>query len=50
MVAMAEAMLKYEKMDFDRVKVANSVDKFGVERFDKEIKKYVKECVKKRGE
>lgn len=48
--AMAEAMLKYEKMDFDRVKVANSVDKFGVERFDKEIKKYVKECVKKRGE
>jgi len=48
--AMAEAMLKFEKMEFNRVKVVNSVDKFGVERFDKKIKKFIKECMRKRNE
>ena len=45
--AMAEAILKFEKMKFDRAKVAASVDKFGVGRFDKEIKDFVRKCVRR---
>ena len=44
--AMAEAILKFEKMKFDRAKVAASVDKFGVGRFDKEIKDFVRKRLK----
>lgn len=46
--AMAKAILEFEKMKFDRAKVADSVDKFGVERFDKEIKEFVQKCIRGR--
>ena len=45
--ALAEAMLKFEKMKFDRTRVAKTADKFGVERFDIELTDFVKKCVKK---
>ena len=45
--AMAEAILEFEKMKFDRAKVANSADRFSVERFDKEIKEFARKSEKK---
>ncbi len=47
--ALAEAILKFEKMKFDREKIAKTVDGFGVERFDKEILDFVKKVGKKSG-
>ena len=44
-VALAEAILKFEKMKFDRKKVACSVDDFTVKRFDKEITEFIEEKV-----
>ena len=44
--SLAQAILKFEKMKFDREKVANSVKDFGVKRFDKEIKEFVDEKLK----
>lgn len=45
--AMAEAILKFEKMKFDRSKVAKTADSFAVTRFDKELTDFVKKCLKK---
>ena len=44
--SLAEAILKFEKCKFDREKVARSVKDFGVERFNKEIRKFVNEKVR----
>ena len=41
--SLTDAMLRFEKMEFDRVKVAGSVENFAVKRFDKEIKEFVSE-------
>ena len=46
--ALAEAILKFEKKRFDREKISKTVDDFGVERFDKELVKFVKECEKEK--
>ena len=45
--AMAEAILKFERMKFDRTKVAKTADGFAVTRFDKELTDFVKKCLKK---
>ena len=45
--SLAEAILAFEKMKFSRSKVAESVKKFGVQRFDTDIKNFVKKCEKK---
>ena len=45
--ALAGAILKFEKMKFDREKVSETVDNFSVERFDKELVKFVKDKVRK---
>lgn len=45
--ALAEAILKFEKKRFDREKISKTVDDFGVERFDKELVKFVKDKVRK---
>ena len=41
-VSLAEAILRFEKLKFNRERVARSVKKFDTERFDREIKDYVK--------
>ncbi len=48
--ALAEAILKFERMKFDRVKVAETADGFGVGRFDKELLNFIEEKVKENGE
>ena len=47
--ALAEAILKFEKKKFDRVKVSKTARKFAAERFDKDILDFVKRCEKKHG-
>lgn len=47
--ALAEAILKFEKMKFNREKVAKSVLKFDETRFDKELKDFIRKCKKKNG-
>ena len=44
--SLAEAILKFEKMEFDRDKISKSVDDYSVKRFEKEIKDYVEEKLK----
>ena len=46
--ALAEAILKFEKMSFDRKKVAETVDDFGIGRFDKELVGFVRGKVEKK--
>lgn len=41
--SLAEAILKFEKMKFNRKKISGSVKDYSVERFDKEIKDFVNE-------
>jgi glycosyltransferase involved in cell wall biosynthesis len=41
--AVCEAILKFEKKEFDRKGVSKSAEKFSVERFDQEIKEFVSE-------
>lgn len=43
---LAEAILRFEKMKFNRKKISESVLDYGVKRFDKEIRNYVKEKLK----
>ena len=43
--SLASAIKQFEKMKFDRKKVAESTDKFAMERFDQEIKAFVNEKV-----
>lgn len=45
--SLAEAILKFEKMKFNRTKVSKTAKKFAVDRFDKEIMDFVKKCEKK---
>lgn len=44
--SLAEAILKFEKMKFNRGKVVKSVEKFAESRFDNEVKNFVKKCEK----
>lgn len=41
--AVEEAILKFEKMKFDRKKVSETADRFSVKRFDEEIRSFVDE-------
>ena len=43
--SLADAISSFEKMKFNRKKVAESADKFAVKRFDQEIKAFVNEKV-----
>lgn len=45
--ALAEAILKFEKLKFNREKISRTVDSFGVKRFDKELLDFVKRCERK---
>ena len=44
--SLAEAILKFEKMKFNRKRVSESVKGYGLERFKREVKQYVGEKVK----
>ena len=46
--AMAEAILEFEKTKINREKVSKTADKFAEERFDKELRDFVKKCKKKK--
>ena len=41
--ALSEAILRFEKMKFDRAKIVKSAQRFGVERFDEEMRELVDE-------
>ena len=43
--ALSEAMVKFEKMKFDRARIVKSAQKFSVERFDEEMRKLVDEKI-----
>ncbi|MBR3122311.1 glycosyltransferase [Candidatus Saccharibacteria bacterium] len=43
--SLSETVLKFEKMKFERAEVAKTAEKFDVERFDKEMRKFVNEKV-----
>ena len=45
--SLADAILEFEKMEFDRKKIAKTATGFGEARFDKELKDFVKKCEKK---
>lgn len=45
--SLAEAILKFEKCKFNRKRVAKSAEKFGEDRFDSEVKNFIKKCEKK---
>ena len=47
--SLAEAILKFEKMKFNRERVSKSADKFGEDRFEKELRDFIKKCEKKKG-
>ncbi len=47
--ALEGAMREFEKMKFDRKKVAQSAEKFSVERFDKDLKSFVGKCKEENG-
>ena len=44
--SLAEGILRFEKLKFDRAKVAKSVDDFSLERFDRELLNFVKKSKK----
>ncbi len=41
--SLTDAILRFEKMKFDRDRVVKMAEKFSVDRFDKEVRNYVKE-------
>ena len=43
--SLSEAILRFEKMKFERAKVMASAEKFDVERFDRELKEFIDEKV-----
>lgn len=45
-IALAEAMLKSEKMKFSTKKISQTADEFTIERFDRELKDFVQKCLK----
>ncbi len=44
--SLAEAILRFEKMKFNRERVAKSVKGFGEERFDRDLKRFINEKLK----
>ncbi len=44
--SLAEAILRFEKMKFSSSKVAKTADGFSEDRFDTELKNFVKKCMK----
>ena len=48
--SLAEAILKFEKLKFDRERVSRTAKDFSVERFDTELRHFVKKYEKKRHE
>lgn len=44
--SIAEGILKFEKMKFDRAKVSKTAEEFSVKRFEKEIKDYIEKKLK----
>lgn len=44
--SIAEAILRFDKMRFDAEKVSKTADKFGEDRFEKELKKVIDETIK----
>lgn len=49
--SLAGAILRFEKMKFDRAKIAKTADNFDEKRFDKELKDFIKKCEQgKKGE
>ncbi len=46
-MSLAEAILRFEKMKFNREKVSKTADKFGEERFVSELTNFIKGCEKK---
>jgi glycosyltransferase involved in cell wall biosynthesis len=46
--SLAEAIVEFEKMKFDRKKVSETADGFSGKRFDKELTDYAKECLNER--
>ncbi len=44
--SIAEAILAFDKMKFDPEKVSKSAEAFGLERFDKELRKVINETIK----
>lgn len=47
-VSLAEAILRFEKLNFSRERVAKTAKKFSEERFDKEILDFTKKATKKK--
>ena len=45
--ALSEAMVKFEKMKFDRAKIVESAQEFRVERFDDEMREFINETISK---
>lgn len=45
--SLAEAILRFEKLKFNRDKVSKTADKFSVERFEKEMVDFIKKAEKK---
>ena len=45
--SLAEAILRFEKMKFNREKVSKTADEFGEDRFVSELKNFIKSCEKK---
>lgn len=45
--SLAEAILRFEKMKFNREKVSKTADEFGEERFVNDLKNFIKGCEKK---
>ena len=41
--SLTEAILRFEKMKFDRGKIVKTAEKFSLDRFDKEVRKFVDE-------
>ncbi len=44
--SLSEAILRFEKMKFNREKISKGVDEFSEARFDKELKKFIDEKIK----
>ena len=44
--SLAEGILRFEKLKFNRAKIAKTADKFSLERFDRELLNFVKKCMK----
>lgn len=48
--SLAEAILRFERLKFNRSRVAKTATEFNETRFDKELKDFIKRCEKKHGQ